>query len=178
MVALTGGSSQKAGEKRKRVVLSIEDKLKIIKLIESNVSYTVISEWFGIGWSTVCDINRTKDEIRRFSQKMVDMGTKNAKTRKVGEYEKLDEALYIWFRQQRDKNIPVSGLQWHYLRFISNISIPGYCKLIPCTFNGDLQRKSPENLGRCKRNHLMTHCFGWSKGLEIYTRIFNLKQVY
>ena len=29
---------------------------------------------------------------------MVDMGTKNAKTRKVGEYKKLDEALYIWFR--------------------------------------------------------------------------------
>ena len=109
MAASTGGSSQKVGEKRKRVVLSIEDKLKIIKLIESNVSYTVISERFGIGRSTVCDINRTKDEIRRFSQKMVDMGTKNAKTRKVGEYEKLDEALYIWFRQQRDKNIPVSG---------------------------------------------------------------------
>ena len=109
MAASTGGSSQKVGEKRKRVVLSIEDKLKIIKLIESNVSYTVISERFGIGQSTVCDINRTKDEIRRFSQKMVDMGTKNAKTRKVGEYEKLDEALYIWFRQQRDKNIPVSG---------------------------------------------------------------------
>ena len=107
MAASTGGSSQKVGEKRKRVVLSIEDKLKIIKLIESNVSYTVISERFGIGRSTVCDINRTKDEIRRFSQKMVDMGTKNAKTRKVGEYEKLDEALYIWFRQQRDKNIPV-----------------------------------------------------------------------
>ena len=40
---------------------------------------------------------------------MVDMGTENAKTRKVGEYKKLDEALYIWFRQQRDKNIPVSG---------------------------------------------------------------------
>ena len=67
MAASTGGSSQKVGEKRKRVVLSIEDKLKIIKLIESNVSYTVISERFGIGRSTVCDINRTKDEIRRFS---------------------------------------------------------------------------------------------------------------
>ena len=73
MAASTGGSSQKVGEKRKRVVLSIEDKLKIIKLIESNVSYTVISEWFGIGRSTVCDINRTKDEIRRFSQKTSQM---------------------------------------------------------------------------------------------------------
>ena len=109
MAASSSSTSQKIGEKRKRVVLSIDDKLKILKLIESNVSYTVISERFGIGRSTVCDINRTKDELRRFSQKMVDMGTKNVKTMKVGEYEKLDEALYIWFRQQRDKNIQVSG---------------------------------------------------------------------
>ena len=84
MAALTGGSSQKVGEKRKRVVLSIEDKLKIIKLIESNVSYTVISERFGIGRSIVCDINRTKDEIRRFSQKMVDMGTAHVSTQCTG----------------------------------------------------------------------------------------------
>jgi len=40
---------------------------------------------------------------------MVGMGTKNVKMMKVGEYEKLDEALYIWFRQQRDNNIPVRG---------------------------------------------------------------------
>ena len=40
---------------------------------------------------------------------MVDMGAKKVKTMKVGEYEKLDEALYIWFRQQREKNVPVSG---------------------------------------------------------------------
>ena len=40
---------------------------------------------------------------------MVDMGAKKVKTMKVGEYEKLDEALYIWFRQQCEKNVPVSG---------------------------------------------------------------------
>ena len=28
---------------------------------------------------------------------------------KLGSYDKLDQALYIWFRQQREKNIPVSG---------------------------------------------------------------------
>ena len=41
---------------------------------------------------------------------MVDMGAKNVKIMKVGEYEKLDEALYIWFSQQHEKNIPASGL--------------------------------------------------------------------
>ena len=42
---------------------------------------------------------------------MTDMGVKavNTKTMKMGSYEKLDAALYIWFRQQRENNIPVSG---------------------------------------------------------------------
>ena len=33
-----------------------------------------------------------------------------SKVTKIGEYEKLDEALYIWFRQQRELNIPVSSV--------------------------------------------------------------------
>ena len=42
---------------------------------------------------------------------MTNMGVKavNTKAMKMGSYEKLDAALYIWFRQQRVKNIPVSG---------------------------------------------------------------------
>jgi len=35
-----------------------------------------------------------------FSHKMTEMGVKKAKTMKVGSYEKLDKALYIWFHQQ------------------------------------------------------------------------------
>ena len=109
MSGTQGGNTKKTGEKRKRVVLSIENKLKILKLIDSNVSYTVISQHFDIGRSTVCDISRKKDELLQFSQKMVDMGAKNVKTMKVGEYEELDEALYIWFCQQHEKNVLVSG---------------------------------------------------------------------
>ena len=57
MSGTQGGNMKKTGQKRKRVVLSIENKLKILKLIDSNVSYTVISERFDIGRSTVCDIS-------------------------------------------------------------------------------------------------------------------------
>ena len=40
------------------------------------------------------------------------MGFKKAtfKVMKIGEYEKLDKELYIWFRQQRELNIPVSSV--------------------------------------------------------------------
>ena len=37
------------------------------------------------------------------------MGIKKAKTMEIGEYQKLDEALYICFRQQREKAMPVTG---------------------------------------------------------------------
>ena len=29
---------------------------------------------------------------------------------KLGEYQMLNEALYVWFRQQREKAIPITGL--------------------------------------------------------------------
>ena len=39
------------------------------------------------------------------------MGIKEVKTKsiKIGAFEKLDEALYIWFRQQREKDLLISG---------------------------------------------------------------------
>jgi len=40
---------------------------------------------------------------------MTEMGVKKAKTMKIGSYEKQDEALYIWFCQQRERNVPVTG---------------------------------------------------------------------
>ena len=53
MSGTQGGNTKKTGKKRKGVVLSIEDKLKILKLIDSNVSYTVILQCFDIGQNTV-----------------------------------------------------------------------------------------------------------------------------
>ena len=41
---------------------------------------------------------------------MVDMGmNKGTKIMKVAEYEKLDQALYVWFKQEMEKNTPITG---------------------------------------------------------------------
>ena len=48
--------------KRKRVVLALEKKLEVIKMLDKAVSYTIISEKFGIGHSTVGDIKKTKKQ--------------------------------------------------------------------------------------------------------------------
>ena len=42
--------------KRKRVVLTIKDKLDIIKKLEEGISFKKLSVVYGIGESTVCEI--------------------------------------------------------------------------------------------------------------------------
>ena len=77
----------------------------VCKLIARGTSYTVISEQYGIGQSTIVDIKKSKHKLEGFSKEMVDMGMKETKTMS---FRSWDEALYIWFRQQREKSMPVT----------------------------------------------------------------------
>ena len=96
--------------KRKRVVLSIEDKIDILKLLDKSVSYSVVCEKYGIGRSTVGDIKKNRLKIMNFKAEMVDMGmSKKAKVMKIGDDKKLDKAVYVWFKQKRMEGVPVSG---------------------------------------------------------------------
>ena len=91
--------------KRKRVVLSIKDKLD---LLDQSVSYTVICEKYGVGKSTVRDIKQNREKIIDFEKNMVEMGV-NRKTKKVMKLaanDKLDKALY---KQKRMEGVPISG---------------------------------------------------------------------
>lgn len=67
-------SVSKATKKRKRVVLSIEDKVKILDLLDKYVSYTLIGEQYGIGTSTVGDIKKNREKILKFKSEMIKMG--------------------------------------------------------------------------------------------------------
>ena len=68
--------------KQKRTVLSIEDKVAIIKQLESS-SANVIAERYGVGKSMVSDIKKNRDKILCFNQEMCDMGmSKKVKVRR------------------------------------------------------------------------------------------------
>ena len=98
-----------AGGQHKRVILTIENKLKILEMIDKSVSYGIISEKFGTVKSTVGDIKKSKEKILQFRREMVEMGmTNKPKVMKFGYNEKLDQALYLWFKQKRMQGIPVS----------------------------------------------------------------------
>ena len=53
--------------KRKRCVLSIEEKLSIIKKIDQGCSLLSVATEFGVGKSTVYDIKASREKITRFA---------------------------------------------------------------------------------------------------------------
>ena len=60
--------------KRKRKVLTIEQKVEILNELSRGVSATIFSERYGVGKSTVSDIKKNKDSILNFKKKVTDMG--------------------------------------------------------------------------------------------------------
>ena len=103
----------KTAKKRKRVQLTIEDKLKVCEMAKKNVPKSVIMSQFSIGKSTLNDILRSEEKFKKFKAEKEELGltgaAKTAKKVKGGYFDKLDSALYIWFRQEREKGCPVTG---------------------------------------------------------------------
>ena len=112
-------------------MLTIEKKLEICEKVKNKVSYKEIMNLYGIGKSTVCDIKNSEEKLREFAATREQVGIKNpAKTAKImkqSNYELLDSALYIWFKQMRERNAPISGpilmekvrlLLWYFSNFM------------------------------------------------------------
>ncbi|KAF0712292.1 jerky protein-like, partial [Aphis craccivora] len=93
---------------RKHVTLTLDQKIEIIKLIENGQNYGIIAEKYGIGKSTVGDIKKNKEKIMKFVS-TTERGPGTRKTLKQPENLVLENALFIWFMQQRRRHIPISG---------------------------------------------------------------------
>lgn len=97
-------------KKRKRLVLTIEQKLEVLKMLDKSISYTIICEKYGIGRSTVSDIKKSRDKLLKFKKDIKEMGTKRkVKVMKLGDDQLLDKAVYVWFTQKRMEGVPITG---------------------------------------------------------------------
>lgn len=84
-------------KKRKRVVLSIHQKLEIIKKLESGQSARALSGEYGIGYTTVLDLSKQKEKLLKFACSSDSVsGMKERKTMKKATYDDLDKALIVW----------------------------------------------------------------------------------
>ena len=81
-----------SSSKRKRVVLSIEDKLTVCDLVRKKVSHSEINNRFNIGKSTINDIVRGEEKLNKFKQSKCELGiSKSVKKTKTMRGRKFDK---------------------------------------------------------------------------------------
>nr|CAH7717065.1 unnamed protein product [Callosobruchus chinensis] len=96
--------------KRKRVVLSLADKLKIIEQLDKGVTGKKLSEIYGVGQATICDIKNSKSTLSNFVSVLENEdGSSSRKTMKTSTNKNLEYAVFKWFLQQRSMGNPISG---------------------------------------------------------------------
>ena len=96
--------------KRKRSVLSIKDKQIIISRLDKGEKGTNLAPEFGISKQQISDIRKNKDKILKFTDNIETSEGLKRKSLKLANDERLDQALYTWFIQQRSTGTPISGL--------------------------------------------------------------------
>ncbi|XP_011864955.1 PREDICTED: uncharacterized protein LOC105560439 [Vollenhovia emeryi] len=107
--------------KRKRVELSVAQKLKLIEKLEQGViSVTDVCNMYGMHRNTVSNIRKSKPKLQKFflthnidSSNFHASTVGNKRLIDFGPYTNLDTALYKWYSQQRSSGINV---QQHQLR--------------------------------------------------------------
>lgn len=95
-------------KKRKHKTLSLLEKNEILKRLEKGETLTSVANVYGVGRATVHDIRKNSDKIKSFCKTNENLKSKR-QTLKFGENPKVDESLYAWFLQERDRHTPISG---------------------------------------------------------------------
>lgn len=99
-----------ANEKRKRNVLTIEQKMEILKQFEKNKSVAALAKIYNIGKQTVRDIVKKKTELHSFVAKADSAkAISDRKSLKGSTFRELDNAMTQWFLQKRSEGVPISG---------------------------------------------------------------------
>ena len=64
--------------KRKRVVLSIDDKLKVVRELDAGSSLMMLASKYGVSKSTISDIKKQAASIRSYKEQTAEMGMKRS----------------------------------------------------------------------------------------------------
>lgn len=97
-------------QKRKRIVCTLQKKLEVIQRLDNGESVQKLSSELGIGVTTIKDWRKNRKNIESYSMTVEgEEGLKNRKMLKKPKFDVLDDALWIWFCQERRKGTPLSG---------------------------------------------------------------------
>lgn len=94
--------------KRKRVVVTMQQKLEALKRINGGEPLWKVAEYYNVGYVTVSDWKRKRQEIENWCKSRIS-ATGERRTMKKSDYEKVSEELFQWYRKQRENNIRITG---------------------------------------------------------------------
>ncbi|XP_004387473.1 jerky protein homolog [Trichechus manatus latirostris] len=98
------------GEKRKRVVLTLKEKIDICARLEKGESRKALMQEYNVGMSTLYDIKAHKAQLLRFfANSDSNQALEHRRTLHTPKLEHLDRVLYEWFLVKRAEGVPVSG---------------------------------------------------------------------
>ncbi|KAM4865519.1 jerky protein homolog isoform 1-T2 [Thomomys bottae] len=98
------------GEKRKRVVLTLREKMDICTRLERGESRKALTQEYNVGMSTLYDIKAHKAQLLRFfASSDSNQALEQRRTLHTPKLEHLDRVLYEWFLVKRAEGVPVSG---------------------------------------------------------------------
>ncbi|KAL1767299.1 jerky protein-like [Sigmodon hispidus] len=98
------------GEKRKRVVLTLKEKIDICTRLERGESRKALMQEYNVGMSTLYDIKAHKAQLLRFfASSDCRQALEQRRTLHTPKLEHLDRVLYEWFLVKRAEGVPVSG---------------------------------------------------------------------
>ncbi|XP_065163398.1 tigger transposable element-derived protein 4-like [Atheta coriaria] len=90
---------------QQRKAFSIEEKSAIIRRLENGESNSRLAKEFGVGHSTISMIFKNKNRI----QQSINSNVLKPKRLRKSRQEHVDQALIHWFKNMRNKGIPVNG---------------------------------------------------------------------
>jgi len=91
-------------------VLTLKEKLKIVKLVDKGSSYESVAVRFNIA---VLDVWKVCEHVKQFVSELNNLHSRSAKKRCIvqrSNYEDVDKVLQLWLLQQRAVGTPISGL--------------------------------------------------------------------
>lgn len=96
--------------KRKRNMLTIQQKVEMLKKLDEGESVTNLRKEYDVGHSTIYDLKAQRYRILKFySESDSVVGMAKRKTLHRAMNSELDKALYTWYRECRDRDGQVTG---------------------------------------------------------------------
>ena len=117
--------SEKKSLKRKITTKSLEEKYKALKDIESGIAEKKVATKYKIPLNTLFTWVKSKEKI---SAALENVKSPKTMKRKGAGFDTLDKAIYKWFINAREQNVPVSGtlLKKKAIRFARELQIEDF----------------------------------------------------